>query len=73
MRIVAPVPSLTPEEMVARASKMVPMLRTRQAECKSSGNVPKTQTRNLFAQAFIELSNPAGLVAMSSIFRPSIE
>ena len=57
--VVAPVPSLTPEEMVARASKMVPMLRARQAECKSSGNVPEDINKELIRAGFYRIVQPS--------------
>ncbi len=57
--VVAPVPSLTPEEMVARASKMVPMLRARQAECESSGNVPEDTNKELIRAGFYRIVQPS--------------
>jgi 3-hydroxy-9,10-secoandrosta-1,3,5(10)-triene-9,17-dione monooxygenase len=39
--IASPEPDLTPEEMIARAHKMIPILRARQAECEAGGNVPE--------------------------------
>jgi hypothetical protein len=39
--IPVPEPDLTPEEMILRASAMVPTLRERQADCERLGRIPQ--------------------------------
>jgi 3-hydroxy-9,10-secoandrosta-1,3,5(10)-triene-9,17-dione monooxygenase len=56
--IVTPEPNLTPDGMIARASKMVPMLRARQAECESSGNVPEDINNELIRAGFYRIVQP---------------
>jgi len=56
--IVPPEPDLTPEEMVARARKMIPILRDRQAECESSGNVPEDINNELIRAGFYRVVQP---------------
>jgi 3-hydroxy-9,10-secoandrosta-1,3,5(10)-triene-9,17-dione monooxygenase len=56
--IVAPEPDLTPEEMVGRARKMIPILRARQAECESSGNVSEEINNELIRGGFYRVVQP---------------
>jgi 3-hydroxy-9,10-secoandrosta-1,3,5(10)-triene-9,17-dione monooxygenase len=56
--IAPPEPSLTPHEMIARASKMIPTLRARQVECEESGNVPEDINNELIRAGFYRIVQP---------------
>ena len=56
--IAAPEPDLTPEEMVARASKMIPILRARQVECEASGNVSEDINNELIRAGLYRIVQP---------------
>ena len=56
--IAPPEPDLTPQDMFARASKMVPTLRARQLECETSGNVPQDINNELIRAGFYRIVQP---------------
>jgi 3-hydroxy-9,10-secoandrosta-1,3,5(10)-triene-9,17-dione monooxygenase len=56
--IAPPEPDLTPQDMFARASKMVPTLRARQLECETSGNVPQDVNNELIRAGFYRIVQP---------------
>ena len=47
-----------PQDMFARASKMVPTLRARQLECETSGNVPQDVNNELIRAGFYRIVQP---------------
>jgi len=56
--IAPPELELTPEEMIARAHKMIPILRARQAECEAGGNVPEEINHELIRAGFYRVVQP---------------
>jgi 3-hydroxy-9,10-secoandrosta-1,3,5(10)-triene-9,17-dione monooxygenase len=53
-----PDPALTPDEMVRRASAMVPLLRQRQAECEALGRIPEATNDEFVANGFYRILQP---------------
>jgi 3-hydroxy-9,10-secoandrosta-1,3,5(10)-triene-9,17-dione monooxygenase len=53
-----PDPALTPEEMLRRASAMVPVLRERQAECERLGRIPEVTNNEFVANGFYRILQP---------------
>jgi 3-hydroxy-9,10-secoandrosta-1,3,5(10)-triene-9,17-dione monooxygenase len=56
--IPVPEPDLTPEEMIRRASAMVPTLRQRQAECERLGRIPQITNDEFVAAGFYRILQP---------------
>src|SRR3954451_15095469 len=56
--IATPEPDLTPQEMIARASGLRPLLRAKQAECEAGGNVPKDVNDELIRAGFYRVVQP---------------
>lgn len=53
-----PEPSLTPQELLARAIALRPLLRARQAECEAGGNVPADVNERLIREGFYRIVQP---------------
>jgi 3-hydroxy-9,10-secoandrosta-1,3,5(10)-triene-9,17-dione monooxygenase len=56
--IPVPEPDLTPQEMLRRASAMVPTLRERQAECERLGRIPQITNDEFVAAGFYRILQP---------------
>ena len=56
--IVPPEPDLAPNELIARATRLRPLLRARQAECEASGNVPQDVNDQLIKAGFYRTVQP---------------
>ena len=56
--IAPPEPTLTPDEMVARAAALRPLLREKQAECERLGHVPPDVNEKLIAAGFYRTVQP---------------
>jgi len=56
--IPVPEPDLTPEEMIHRASAMVPVLRERQQECERLGRIPQITNDEFVAAGFYRILQP---------------
>ena len=56
--IPVPEPDLTPEEMIHRASAMVPVLRGRQQECERLGRIPQITNDEFVAAGFYRILQP---------------
>lgn len=56
--LLPPEPNLTPADLIARAVALRPMLRARQAECESLGNVPDDVNAELIRQGFYRTVQP---------------
>jgi 3-hydroxy-9,10-secoandrosta-1,3,5(10)-triene-9,17-dione monooxygenase len=53
-----PEPDLTPEQIIARAQELVPVLRARQEECEALGRLPDSTSRELVEAGFYRILQP---------------
>ena len=72
MAIPPPEPDLTPKQMIARATALIPELRAQQDEADERGTYSAAMHETFTAAGFYRITQPNCSAATSSISAPSI-